>query len=45
MPHQQQLPVVKKVALTTGSCGRRRQRAMFSDTFVAGAAHPERYMA
>jgi len=30
-------------ALTTGSCGHRRQRAMFPDTFVAGAAHPDRY--
>ncbi len=28
---------------TTGSCGRRRQRAIFPDTFVAGAAHPERW--
>ena len=31
------------LALTTGSCGHRRQRAMFPDTFVAGAAHPERW--
>jgi hypothetical protein len=31
-------------ALTTGSCGRRGQRAMFPDTFVAGAAHPDRYV-
>jgi len=29
-------------ALTTGSCGHRGQRASFSDTFVAGAAHPGR---
>ena len=28
--------------LTTGSCGRRGQRAVFPDAFVAGAAQPER---
>lgn len=31
--------------LTTGSCGRRRQRAKFPDTFVVGAAQPGRYAA
>ena len=30
-------------ALTIRSCRRRRQRAMFPDTFVAGAAHLNRY--
>jgi len=33
-----------KAGLTTGSCGRRGQRIVFPDTFVAGAAHPERYV-
>jgi len=28
--------------LTIRSCRRRRQRTMFPDIFVAGAAHPER---
>lgn len=45
MSHQQQLPVVKKVALTTGSSGRRGQRTMFPDTIVVGAAQPDRYNA
>ena len=31
-----------KTRLTTGSCGRRGQRALFPDTFGADAAHPER---
>lgn len=34
-----------KCRITTGSCGRRGQPAMFPDTFVAGAAQPERYIA
>jgi hypothetical protein len=34
--------LIAKKRITTGSCGRRGQRAMFPDTFVAGAAHPER---
>ena len=33
----------KDGGLTTGSCGRRGQRAMFRDTSLAGAAQPERY--
>ena len=28
--------------LTTGSCGRRGQRIMFPEMFLAGAAQPER---
>ena len=28
--------------LTTGSCGRRGQRTVFPDAFVAGAAQPGR---
>jgi hypothetical protein len=34
---------VKNGRLTIGSCRRRGQRAMFPDTFLAGAAQPGRY--
>jgi len=35
--------VFTNARITTGSCGRRGQRTMFPDTFVAVAAHPERW--
>jgi hypothetical protein len=34
---------MKSSNITTGSCGRRGQRAVFPETFVAGVAHPDRW--
>jgi len=41
---QHRAPSQAKQCITTGSCGHRGERTMFPDTFVAGAAHPERYV-